>query len=52
MNNDNQRAVDKKKGRRKAGTYGRTAKPAQKRRANKATRILQSWLKLPIGPGD
>lgn len=30
--------TDKKFGRRKAGTYGRTAKPAQKRRANKATR--------------
>lgn len=29
---------DKKFGRRKAGTYSRTAKPAAKRRANKATR--------------
>lgn len=46
---DDARAVIKKTGRRKVGTYGRTAKPAQKRRANKATRVLQSWLKLPAG---
>lgn len=32
---------DKKLGRRKAGTYGRTAKHAQKRIANKATRKVE-----------
>jgi len=38
------RGSDKKLGRRKAGTYGRTAKPAQKRIANKATRRAQKFV--------